>query len=301
MKHGILLLVHNNTEIVKTAMRMLDNVNFIFYVLIDKKSKLSSKDFELPLAYSTVKFLPRITVNWAAFSQIEAELLLIKAALNDNVDYLHYLQGSDLPLKTPEYIDEFFACNNGKNFIDFDPRPDKFSNYKVLCNHFFVDMPIYRNCKLLHYANHFIARIQKRYIDMKADYYQGSALFSISSDFARYLISIEKKIKKEYKHSIGADEVFICTEFMRSEFKDTLFEKRREIVQLISNGRMIDWRRSHNSSPHTFTLEDREMIDMGIADKTCIFARKFSENKDMQIVKYIESSLSNCGKNDPEA
>lgn len=293
MKHAILLLVNNNAHVVKTAMKLLDDERFSFYILIDKKSKLSSKDFDASLKHSSVKFLPRITVNWAAYSQINAELRLIAAAIEDEADYLHYFQGADLPLKTPDRINDFFEKNNGKNFIDFDPRPDKFSNYKVMCNHFFVDTRLYRKCKLLRLLNHFFARLQKPHIDMKVDYYQGSALFSISRSFAEYLLNIEENIEREYNRSLGADEVFLCTEFMRSEFKDTLFEKREQIVQLISNGRMIDWKRSVNSSPHTFTIEDVRMIDDGINENSCMFARKFSEKVDMEIVRYIQAKLTN--------
>lgn len=64
MKHAILILAHDNTSVVKTAMKILDDARFTFYLFIDKKSKYSAKEFIPKLNNSLCKVLNPICVNW---------------------------------------------------------------------------------------------------------------------------------------------------------------------------------------------------------------------------------------------
>ncbi len=109
MKHAILMTLHDNIQVVQTCMRMLDDERFTFYLLVDTKSVFLPKEFIPKLVNSKVRILPSLKINWASCSQIEAELILMEAALKEGNEYLHFLQGADLPLKNTEQIDSFFG------------------------------------------------------------------------------------------------------------------------------------------------------------------------------------------------
>ena len=150
-------------------MKILDDARFTFYLLIDKKSKYSAKEFIPKLNNSLCKVLNPICVNWGGYSMINAELRLIEAALKDKQEILHFLQGADLPLKTPEQIDCFCKKNNNI-FIDVSSAPDLWVTYKVLCKHPLVEIKSYRNNRLLKMMDHVIAHLQKPFIKKKSWY-----------------------------------------------------------------------------------------------------------------------------------
>lgn len=53
-------------------------------------------------------------------SQIKVELLLLKTALNQgHYSYLHLLSGVDLPIKSQDYIHDFFTRHAGFEFVGF--------------------------------------------------------------------------------------------------------------------------------------------------------------------------------------
>lgn len=286
MRHAILITAHDNIPVVKTMMEMLDDVRFTFYLLIDKKSRYSSNDFIPKLKNASCKILPQIYVNWGGYSQINAELRLIEAALKDGQQFLHFLQGADLPLKTPDQIDYF--CKTNDIFIDVGIKPDLWVTYKVLCKHPLVEIKSYRNNRLAKIIDHTIASLQKPFIKKNRLYYKlysGSALWSIPNDFAEYVLSSENEIRRIYRYSLAADEVFIHTICMNSSFRDRVSEYK--------NCRLIDWTHREKNSPNTFTIDNIEDIDNGIAKDSILFARKFNSSKDEKIVEYVRNVVRN--------
>lgn len=284
MKHGILITAHDNIPVVKTMFKMLDDSRFTFYLLVDKKSNFSPSDFIPQMNNAKVNILPRININWAGYSQIEAELLLIEAALKDGQEYLHFIQGADLPMKTPDEICNFFDPN--KIYMDISKDPEPFANYKVLCKHFFSNLKSFRNNKALKLSNHLIAHAQKPFAKKKKMFgklYSGSATWSIPANFAEFVLSKKSTIEKEYRHSLAADEVFIHTICKNTEYANQISE--------FGSARFIDWENKEGNSPKTFLIEDKQRLAKAISDPTVMFARKFSASRDIDIVKFIFSSV----------
>ena len=73
---------------------------------------------------SKVKFIEQINVNWGGYSIVKCELLLLEAAVKSDTDYVRYhlISGVDLPIKSQDYIHDFFEDNHGE-YIRFDPKP----------------------------------------------------------------------------------------------------------------------------------------------------------------------------------
>ena len=63
--------------------------------------------------------MERNKVSWGAYSQIDTELLLLKAALNSQHEYYHLLSGVDLPTKSQDEIHAYFDLHAGKEFLSF--------------------------------------------------------------------------------------------------------------------------------------------------------------------------------------
>ncbi len=293
MKHGILITAHDNASVTRQLLRSLDDGRFTFYFLIDKKSKTHEEDYIPILSKATTKILPRININWGGYSQIQAELLLIRAALEDGQEYLHFVQGADMALKTPEQMDAFFLKYNGDIFLDIGGKPDSFANYKVLCKHFLSNSRLFRTNKLVKALNHGCAHLQKPLMKYKKDYgqlYAGSALWSIPCDFGKYLIQSESRIKRVYKHSLAADEVFIQTICMNSEYRNR--------VSSYGAARLIDWKNREGNSPKTFTIADIEELERAIENPNLMFARKFNGSIDMDIVGCVSKKVGYANEDD---
>jgi len=285
LKHAIIMTVHNNETVCQTLMRLLDDERFTFFVLLDAKSPQKYDDFIPEGLRTQVVCLPQIEINWAGVSQITAMLDLMQAALEyqPKPDYIHYLQGADLPMKTADEIDKFFETHDNE-FINFQPQNYEFAQYKVLCKHYFTNLPGFRTNKLLKLLDHGIAHLQKPFVDKSKQQYHGSALFSVSASFAEAVVADRKEIEERYKHSLAADEVFLQNYIMNSAFKDRLSEE-------FSNVRLIDWKRREGNSPRTFLLEDCDQLETAIDTEGICFARKFVAARDNEVVKFVENEL----------
>lgn len=280
------MTVHDNVEVTKEALRILDDERFTFYLLVDKKSRYMPSDFIPELRYSTVRVLMPMVMNWAGYSLIEGELRLIEEALKDEPRYLHYLSGADMPLKKPDQIDSFFS--QGGIFINVRPKPDEFAHYKVLCKHYFVDCKYFRRNKFVKVINHLIAHLQKPFMKRKKCYgemYAGSALWSIPLDFAQYVMENKTRIQNMYRYSLAADEVFMQTLLMNSAYKNQLSQ--------YGNARLIDWKNREGNSPKTFTMDDASELLSAVANPQLMFIRKIHASRDENVGAFLSNAVKN--------
>ena len=72
----------------------------------------------IELKYSNIHVFKKVDVGWGEDSQIECEMFLFNEAYKKGpFDYYHLLSGVDLPLKSNDYIHDFFDQNKGKEFV----------------------------------------------------------------------------------------------------------------------------------------------------------------------------------------
>ena len=84
---------------------------------------------------------------------------------------------------------------------------------------------------------------------------------------------------KSMGRSIGGDEMFVQTAIMNSPYADTVVN---------NNLRYTDWSESDQpGAPKTFTMKDYDAI----VSSGKLFARKFDENKDMDIIRKLYSNI----------
>ena len=286
MKQAFLIIAHHQYDILKTLVKLLDNVSTDIYIHIDKKSSLPQN---LETIHSKLFLLKkRIDVRWGDYSQIQTELLLFKTAYN-NGPYLYYhlLSGVDLPIKPINYIISFFEKNKGKEFIGFVKEESWL--YKINSFHFFTK---YYHTKGW-FSQLFINKLKEtsenlfiKYFPRKTyhiTYKKGCNWCSITNDFCHYLLKQEKFIRKRYKFTFCADEIFIQSVIWNSQYKKNIYSIEDEYESCM---REIDWKRG---TPYTWSNTAKD-IDLLKKSKK-LFARKFGLNHNL-IIKELQITNS---------
>ena len=268
----------------------LDDPRNDIFIHIDKKANFTAFDWlKEGVEFSSVFFIKQRNVKWAAYSGIICEIDLLKAATGrEQYDYYHLLSGSDLVIKTQDEIHRFFDQNCGKEFVAFDARQME-DQYLERVRYYYFFQDVYgRNRKNifmlgLYAFDKILLSIQKRIrinrikaCDM--EFQKGANWFSITHDFAAYVIQQEKWIKKTFQYSLSGDELFLQTILINSGFRERLCEPKRLEDNL--NMRLIDWTRG---KPYIWRKEDFHIL----INSTMFYARKIDPNIDNEIITLV--------------
>ena len=282
-KHAYLIMAHNNFAQLQTLITLLDTPQNDIYLHVDKKAKTFQPD-KIKVIHADLILIDRIRVNWGGHSQIKCEMNLLKAAAQKQYDYYHLLSGLDLPIKSQKEIRSFFEFAYPKNFIKYDDRAiqsgsflHRVKNYHIFQDYFGLNKGILpgflrrlENISL--WVQDVIGVQRKQYIPP----YKGTNWFSVTHELVKYVLSRENIIKKQFYHTVCADEVFLHSIVMDSPYKDTV----------VSNSlRAVDWTRG---TPYVYKSED---VDELLKSEK-LFARKFDENIDLAAIEKIVAHLS---------
>lgn len=278
-KHAYLIIAHNQFDFLKLLLKNLDYEFHDIYLMIDKKIKIDKSIFTNLNKKSNLYIVPSISINWGGYSQIYAELSLLKYAIKRGYSYYHLISGTDFPLKKNEDIYKFFEDSNKKEFIEVCTSINtKIINERYSKYYFFQDY----NNKIFSIINKCMVLIQKKiHLDRNknGNFFKGANWFSITDDFAHYVLSNEKKIEHVFKYTFCCDEIFMQTLLMNSDFKTNLANQENEFP----NKRYVVWDQFHVSSPKILVLNDLKDIEA----TNCLFARKFDEITSRELVNAI--------------
>ena len=293
-KHAFLIMAYDDFDFLKELMMAIDDERNDIYLHIDRRAKVCKKDIEKITNKARVFFVDGIKVTWGSENQIEAELRLLKASLNENeYKYYHLLSGHDFPLVSQNEFHEFFDEKYGFQFIDC-----RFENIEPMLFRVKYYFPFQTLSSGKNIFNRFTNKvgtfIQRLFgINRTIDsiiYGYGGNWFSITDDFARYVVSMEEFIKKNFYQGLCSDEMFIQTLWLNSPMFDInkLYENipdNSKLEQHYRNAlRAVDFLSGTGISPCTFNENDYEMLKKS----SCIFARKLDSNKSMLLVKRIK-------------
>lgn len=296
MRHAYLILAHNSWQQLYKLIRLLDSPNADFYVHIDRRAQdFDESEFRDVCMHSKIRFFSEYENYWGSYRLIESEILLLRMATAQKYDYYHLLSGTDLPIKSRDYIEEFFENNQGKEFIHFD------TDARLA-----IDKELGRRTKLYHWLQNYRRRYRANWMNSVFTFvehcslgiqlilgvdrlmgkdikiYYGSQWFSITHGFALYVLSQEKLIAEIFQNTSCGDELVFQTLIMKSDFKDKLYIKERKNTCL-SNMRLIDWKRGKNGSPYTWQPMDMDELK----NSKCLFARKFPPNFPDQLINEL--------------
>lgn len=290
-KHAYLIVANTNLKVLATCLRMIDDPRNDIYILFDKKCKIKTdklRNLSSNVSRSNLFFLDPIVVNWAAYSLIEAEMLLIDRACSgeQKYDYLHISQGSALPIKKQDDIHSYFDKMAGTEFVNIK-LDSRFAEFKCWYRHFFAQNKYYRYNKLVKAANVISVSIQKALNirkNLDITLYQGSGLCSITYEFGQYLSSRHDEIRRRFKYSLAADECFIQTMAMASKFGQNIHLLD---ASQTDNAWLIDWTLPREkNSPHVWTMADKDLL-FNQPEGIC-FSRKFGDSVDLDIIRAVE-------------
>lgn len=225
-------------------------------------------------------FVTRTKVEWGAYSQIEAELNLFREANKKHYRYYHLISGSDLPIKSQDYIHNFFNNANEKEFIHFESDEFKHGD-RVHLQYPFQKSLRQRSWYIL--GNKLAILFQKTLkfnINSQINFQKGAQWVSITDELVSYILQNEEWIQKTFRYSFCSDEIFIQTLVHNSEyFKQKLYHPYYDNSD-IANQRLIDWNRG---KPYVFKKQDLDELK----NSPYLFARKFDSETDQEIIDLI--------------
>ena len=297
-RHAYCIICHNQPRLLQLLIRLIDDERNDIFLMIDKKAD-KSLFREVTVSKSQLYVLPPMKIWWGEDSQIEAEMRLFeKASQTAPYSYYHLLSGADLPLKPQDEIHAFFQQHQGKEFVEFWKQPDTYNIIrKRLRKHFFhnYNQIAHRtwgqNLERMLQRN--LLSINKRigfqpHISKLPELKMGPNWVSVTHDFVLYLMSQRDFIKKTFRHTYCADELFLQSIIWNSPFKKNIYKFEEytghtgENDVFGCNMRLIDWTRGN---PYTFTHEDID--ELRRSDK--FFVRKIDES-DEELIFYFSQS-----------
>lgn len=294
MKHAYLIMAHGSWKVLKMLIQIIDNEKNDIFLHIDKKVK-SFPNVEEWLFHSRLIVVNSCDVKWASFSQTECEIALLEKAVSfDEYSYYHLLSGVDMPLKPAEDIYSFFENSGRKNFIAINAYERSYSFRRIAYYHNLVELNAFRNSKLLKVIDRVLEYGQRiiginRLRDKDIIIVDGWTWFSITGEFAKYVLSQKELISELYKLTIASDEIFLQTIAFNSAFFNTLYDTKD-----LKKGsmRLIDWDRG---KPYTWGNEEGDFE--ALLNSPYMFARKFDEDH-MDIVNQLFNELTRRNGND---
>lgn len=300
MKHAYMIMVHKNSYTLEKLLELIDNPLNDIFIHVDKKCT----DFDFFMYQAIVKksrifFLDkRIIVNWGGYSQVKAELELMKYAVNKgNYRYFHLLSGQDLPLKTQKFIHEKCSKSPNKLYLDYktdinlDTDFGKKLYLRCSVNHYLQE---WRNKSSIGWINKSITFLDRfliavQFYILKRDFIKekqiplvyGSNWFSLPQKVVELIISNEEKIEYYFSNASFCDELFIQTILAGSSQK----------FDIEDNLRYIDFGRS-NLKGHLYIWKDKDFEEL--ISSSNFFSRKFDENIDRKIIDKITEYIKVC-------
>lgn len=291
MKIAYLVLCHKNPNQIERLIKQLSSDNVDFYLHIDKKVsdiKLKPKD---NVYYVDEK--DRVDVQWASISMVYATMALIKKALCSNIKYDYYflISGQDFPIKSNTFIESFLKDNKGYNFIQIlshsDPMYKRYSKRNALYypNWMFSQKILVKILRKIYiyisggYGFTFKLFMRKQKNNIIFEY--GSQWWGLERKCLIWIYNFLRKnnnLERIFNNSLTPDECVFQTAYMMSPYSNMHKDK---VV-------FLEWS-SNMNNPKILTMLDKRVL---LADKVNLFARKFDENQDSQIIDCIEKNIS---------
>jgi hypothetical protein len=223
--------------------------------------------------YQGVELLEPQDALWGGYSLVDAELRGMTRLLEMDARWTHYinLSGQDFPLKSQNYIRQFFAANPGKQFIRaLDQRKERPDTINRI-SHMFTE----------EHGKITATGLARPYLP-RATPFIGTQWKAVTRSFCEYVCHDPRvdRFKEFYRNSFIADEAFFQTVIMNSGDQG---------VMMNDDLRMIDWVPDGDIKlrPRNYAESDLGTLQRS----TDLFARKFDAEEDTQILSLLERHL----------
>lgn len=285
MRHAFLIMAHRPDKNLSYLLQQLDEEDFAIFLHMDQKSSVSADFYRSDVKRAKFNSLPAMKVTWGGYSQVTCMKKLVQAALQEGpFCYYHFLSADSLLLKSKEELRQFFKKHQGKEFLQFQSKELAEETLKRIRYYYWsTSLDKYKSVRwlknILGFSQKLVGINRLKKFDFTPQ--KGGNWVSITEKFATYVVAKEPWFKKRFKNTYAPDEFFFQTLAENSEFKQCLFDGSYQDT-MESCQRFILWRED-TFGPVTLTREDWPLIEKS----SCIFARKFNEEKDAEIIQYV--------------
>ncbi|MDK1717135.1 beta-1,6-N-acetylglucosaminyltransferase [Dellaglioa algida] len=275
-KHAFMIMARDADINLRMLLKSLDHEDNDIYLHVDAKAGII--DTTGMVEKSSLKVCDRINVNWAAQSQVSAEMLLIKAVISENIEYkyIHLLSGNDLLIVDHDKFHNFFK-NTNKQFVDIESIDEKI-NVRRIKYYFPLQELVGKKHGVLWMLQKVLMYLQIVVgVNRKTSLYnhiaKGANWFSITLNCGIFILNKEKEINKYFSKGQSADELFLQTILINSEYKNDIIN---------NNQRYTKWNKGENS-PEILTMNDLKSIE----ESNKLIARKFDYKVSSNIMKKL--------------
>lgn len=289
------VVFHRVTNPLKyTISKLVQSNRNLVILLLDKKADdcVYREIKEYTKKMKNVVFSPRISVDWARFSLIEAPLLLMRLALSYQVKYFSLISGDDILISSNQEMHSFLDKSYEKKyeFIGVNRDTNKYSlanPYLRLCidyPEFFYDRyngNLHKLKKLISFL--FLYVFSRKNIGHLPTLYKGCNWFTISDKAIKYIFRYIDKNPyyiDAFKGSYCGDEVFFQTILFNSKFKESIYHIDGQLKDCEMALRFIDWE-SGPDFPKIFREENFHEIK----ESNMLFARKVQSDISIELIK----------------
>lgn len=229
LKNAYLILAHNNPRQLSRLLTRLNCPENWFFLHIDRRVPIT--DFLSLLENPAFKIIPveRENARWGAFGIAKATLNALRQICDHAVkfDYIHLISGADYPIVSNKAINDFFASQRCKIYIEHFPMPAKVwpqGGMRRLQWYNFIRMQHYSRWKwyTLLIVNKCINAIPwfRRRFPPYLTPFGGSQWWSITLPAAQYIqwfVSDHPDYLQFHRHTLAPDECFFQTILLNAQ------------------------------------------------------------------------------------
>ena len=284
MRVAYLIIAHNEINILNLLIKILDYSGNTIFLMVDSKSSIRKKDIYCKLRFSELHiFDSDFCITWGGSSVIEAELFLLDKASLGNYDFYCLISGVDFPIKSQKYIHQFLTAHQNLEFIGVNEGwlKNNGKDYNIRLFHPFQNY-IGKYRKVWSTLERIILKAQIPFVDRTVgsgiQFEEGPQWFCITDSFCKYVLNKKEWIRNTFYMTKCGDEIFIQTLLINSPFESKRYMPSSNCYEQCC--RKIDWDRGKPYIWHSSDFEE-------LMSSNALFARKFSEKVDMNIVKKI--------------
>ena len=321
VKLAYLILTHQSPEFLARLVNRLDSPNVHFFIHVNAMTDIQPF-FRAVLPAENVHFTDvRSKVHWRGFSTTKAILQLMKEVVEHEQDFKYciLLSGADYPIKTRDYIQNFFE-NATLEYIQYARLQDypswQNSQMQRIQQYYFNDALPYdrfrkqpRLFRLLRRKGfRLLSRIVPRQFPYVIEPYSGSTWFTLTGECVAYIIDYvhdNPQFLRYYKYTDAPDEMMFLTIVLNSHFAertvnykeycrltkiDDIDERWAEVERTFRpesfHLRYIDFSRG-GGSPANLTEDHFSALEKSEA----LWARKFHPTTSAQLLDMIDTKL----------
>ncbi len=292
MEKAYIIMAHKSPkQLYRLITRLIDG-HSMFFIHIDKTAEFSQ--FEIVNDFGElVEFVEKVDSGWGKFGAVQAALNGLKAVKNHpkKFDRILLLSGQDYPIKSNEYINDFFKNSPHSVFVDYFPIPnykkwpggDRGGWYRVDKYYFGLKWWQLFGSKSMNLTATFFPFLRRK-MPKGLKPFTGSQWWSVDMYALNYILDYDAQhpeYRAFHRFTFVPDELYFQMILANST-------DERLLKSMVSNNkRFMIWEKPDSTHPNVLRKSDLPAI----MASDHLFARKFDANTDSEILDLIDTKI----------